>query len=80
MLEAAAELCIRLGADGLRGELAVTRAARGLAALEGVAEVSLAFLRRAAPIALSHRLRKDPLDESDATVRVQRALDEMSAR
>ncbi|MEO1405217.1 MAG: ATP-binding protein, partial [Pseudomonadota bacterium] len=35
MLERAAALCVSLGSDGLRGELALTRAARGLAALAG---------------------------------------------
>lgn len=35
VLETAAELCIALGSDGLRGELTLQRTARALAALEG---------------------------------------------
>ena len=33
-----------------------------------------AHLRQVARPALRHRLRRDPLDESDSTVRVDRAL------
>jgi len=76
-LERAAQLCMALGTDGLRGELTLMRAARALAALEGVAEVGDAQLRQVARPALRHRLRRDPLDESDATVRVDRAVAEL---
>jgi len=76
-LERAAQLCMALGTDGLRGELTLMRAARALAALDGVAEVGDAQLRQVARPALRHRLRRDPLDESDATVRVDRALAEL---
>ena len=62
-LEHAAELCIALGTDGLRGELTLIRAARALAAFEGAGSVGPDELRRIAPMALSHRLRRDPLDE-----------------
>ncbi len=72
----AAELCIGLGTDGLRGELTLIRAARALASLDGDAEVGVAHLRRVAPAALRHRLRRNPLDEASATVRVERALEE----
>jgi magnesium chelatase subunit I len=36
-------------------------------------------LQHAAPLALRHRLRRDPLDESGSGSRVQRALDEVFA-
>ncbi|HEX4106941.1 MAG TPA: VWA domain-containing protein [Solirubrobacteraceae bacterium] len=54
--------CAALGVDGVRGDLVWARAARALAALDGVSEVSEEHLRRAAPLALSHRRRRDPLD------------------
>ncbi|MGJ3265303.1 MAG: magnesium chelatase ATPase subunit I [Salinarimonas sp.] len=76
-LEAAARLCIALGTDGLRGEITLIRAARALAALEGVEEVGLDELRAVAPLALRHRLRRNPLDESGSGVRVERALAEV---
>jgi len=79
VLEKAASLCIALGADGLRGELTMMRAARALAALEGRGEVSIKDMRCVAPLALRHRLRKDPLDETDSSVRVARAIDEVLA-
>ncbi len=70
----AAELCLSLETDGLRGELTLVRAARAAAALGGDTEVTDAHLRAVAPLALRHRLRRNPLDESSATVRVERAL------
>jgi len=76
-LALAAQLCMHLGTDGLRGELTLMRAARALAALEGDADVGLAHLRRIACPALRHRLRRDPLDESGSTERVERALVEV---
>jgi magnesium chelatase subunit I len=76
-LGAAAKLCIALGTDGLRGELTLIRAARTLASLEGDEEVNGAHLRRVAPAALRHRLRKNPLDQVGSTVRVERAVEEV---
>ncbi len=76
-LERAAQLCMNLGTDGLRGELTLMRAARALAALEGDDAVNDAHLRSVAPSALRHRLRRDPLDEAGSSSRVERALGEM---
>ena len=76
-LEQAARLCMALGTDGLRGELTLMRAARALAALEGDAEVGDAHLRRIAAPALRHRLRRNPLDDSGSSVRVERAVEEL---
>lgn len=79
VLEQAARLCMALGTDGLRGELTLTRAARAVAALAGEREITTAHLRQVAPSALRHRLRRNPLDESVATTRVERAMDELLA-
>lgn len=76
-LERAARLCLALGTDGLRGELTLVRAARALAAYEGHRTVGEAQLRAVAAPALRHRLRRNPLDDSDAAVRVQRAVEEL---
>ena len=73
-LEKAARLCMALGTDGLRGELTLMRAARAAAALEGARAVGDAQLRRVAPAALRHRLRRNPLDEAGSTTRVERAM------
>jgi magnesium chelatase subunit I len=77
VLENAARLCMALGTDGLRGELTLLRAARALAALDGEATVGVAQLRAIAPSALRHRLRRNPLDDSVASVRVDRAVAEL---
>lgn len=73
-LELAAKLCMRLGVDGLRGELTLVRAARARAALEGRNVVESADIVAVAPMALSHRLRRDPLDEAGSAARVERLL------
>ena len=78
-LESAARLCVALGTDGLRGELTLIRAARALASLEGDKALADSHLRRVAPFALSHRLRRNPLDEAGSTVRVSRAVNELFA-
>jgi len=78
-LERAAQLCIALGADGLRGELTLIRAGRALAAFEGAKAVGDAQIKRVAAMALSHRLRRNPLDESGSTARVERTLSEVFA-
>ena len=74
-LERAAQLCLQLGTDGLRGELTLVRAARAYAALEGDDAVTDAHLRHVAPAALRHRLRRNPLEEAGSSVRVARALE-----
>ncbi len=79
VLELATRLCMALGTDGLRGELTLIRAARALAALDGATEVTSAHLRDIAPAALRHRLRRNPLDDSVATTRVERAMTEILA-
>jgi magnesium chelatase subunit I len=76
-LERAAELCMALGTDGLRGELTLVRAARALAAMHGDTEVGDKHLKRVAPPALRHRLRRNPLDDAGSGVRVDRAVAEL---
>lgn len=72
-----AALCIALGSDGIRGELTLLRAARALAAYENENTVTRRHLRQVAPMALGHRLRRDPLEEAGSTARVMRAVQEI---
>ena len=74
VLEQAARLCMSLGTDGLRGELTLVRAARALASFDAELQVTDEHLRRIAAPALRHRLRRNPLDESGSTQRVDRAV------
>ena len=78
-LERAARLCMALGTDGLRGELTLMRAARALAALENDTAVTDQHLRKVAPPALRHRLRRNPLDDAGSSVRVDRAISDVFA-
>ena len=77
LLRQIAALCLQLGTDGLRGELALMRAAKAVAAIDGARSVTVGHLREIAPLALRHRLRRDPLDETDASGRVTRAIEQV---
>ena len=77
LLRLCAEICQRLGTDGLRAELTLLRASRAYAALQGQREVRPEHVRAMAISALRHRLRRNPLDDADSGVRVQRCLDEL---
>jgi magnesium chelatase subunit I len=77
ILGRAAELCMALGTDGLRGELTLLRASRALAAFEGADAVTEDHLRRMTASSLRHRLRRDPLDDSLAGTRVERVVAEV---
>lgn len=74
----AAELCLELGSDGLRGELTLIKAGRARAALEGRPVVSIDDLVTMAPLVLTHRLRHDPMSDmaadASSAIRVERAV------
>ena len=72
-----AELCLAMGSDGLRGELTLLKAARAYAAWRDDTGLTRAHLRAVAPMALRHRLRRDPLDEAGSGSRVARVLEDV---
>ena len=78
-LQLAATLCDRLGIDGHRGELALSRAAVALAAFEQAPAATRDHVARVSPLALAHRLRKDPLEPAADDERVRRMLTEALA-
>ncbi|MFB6297652.1 MAG: VWA domain-containing protein [Salinirussus sp.] len=59
-----AELCRDAGVDGHRGDVAVARAARTLAALDDRPTVIEPDVRRGAALALPHRLRSRPFEDA----------------
>ena len=77
ILADASGLCMAVGADGLRGELTLIRAARAAAALAGRRKVKRADLIAVAPMALRHRLRRNVLDETGSSARIERAIAEL---
>ena len=77
LLRLCAQLCQALGTDGLRAELTLMRACRSLAAMQGHKAATPAHLRTVAPMALRHRLRRNPLDDTGSGTRVERALTEV---
>jgi magnesium chelatase subunit D len=60
---AVAELCIAAGVEGNRGDITTARCARAIAALDGRMAVEDADVRRAAALALPHRVPSDPFDD-----------------
>jgi magnesium chelatase subunit I len=72
--EKAAALCLMLKTDGLRGQLTLMRAARALAAFEKQKHVTVDHLKRMATPSLRHRLRRNPLEETGTSVRIERAV------
>ena len=79
VLTLASRLCMAVGADGLRGELTLMRSAHALAAFDGAGAVTAEHISRVAPLALRHRLRRNILDETGSTARIERALEELAA-
>jgi magnesium chelatase subunit D len=55
-------LCADAGAEGLRADLVICRAAAALAGWEGRDEVSESDVRRVAELALAHRRRRSPFE------------------
>ena len=72
-----AELCLALGSDGLRGELTLLKAARAYAAWRDDTALTRSHVRAVAPMALRHRLRRDPLDEAGSSARVGRVVEDV---
>ena len=77
ILSKCAEICIAVGSDGLRGELTLLRALRALCAFNETTKPTLEDIREIAVYTLSHRLRRDPLDDTSSEVRVKRKVNEL---
>ncbi len=77
VLKAMAELCIFLKTDGLRGELTLSRASCALAAFERNSKVKISHIKQLAKICLRHRLRRNPLDDTSSSARVEKGVTEI---
>ena len=80
LLSKIAQLCADLNVDGHRGELTIMRAARALAAFEGRRSVNESHVRRVSAMSLRHRLRRDVLDETAKSEKIDQAVDEVMPR
>jgi Mg-chelatase subunit ChlI len=63
VIEIASRLALEVGAEGLRADLMLCRAAAANAALDGRPEASINDLRSVAEMVLGHRRRRRPFDE-----------------
>jgi magnesium chelatase subunit D len=73
-------LCASVGAEGLRADLVICRAAAALAGLAGRATTTIDDVRRVAPLALAHRRRRHPFDDPGmAQDEIDQALDDAAA-
>jgi magnesium chelatase subunit D len=80
LLHTVSSLCASVGAEGLRADLVICRAAAALAAMEGRTEATVDDVRRVAPLALAHRRRRHPFDDPGMTQEeVDQALEEAAA-
>jgi magnesium chelatase subunit D len=77
VLRKIAQLCAELNLDGHRGELTITRASRALAAFEGRKKVREADVKRVAAMALRHRLRRQPFEDTGSSERIDQALEKV---
>ncbi|MDQ3979623.1 MAG: VWA domain-containing protein [Actinomycetota bacterium] len=73
LLDTITTLCSAVGAEGLRADIVICRAAAALAGLEGRAEATVDDVRRVAPMALAHRRRRQPFEDPGLS---QEELDE----
>ncbi len=74
---AAARLAVAVGAQGLRADLALCRAAGALAGWEGRESAVPEDLRRVSPLVLGHRRRREPFEAPGiASDQLSSALDE----
>ncbi|MBW3668908.1 MAG: VWA domain-containing protein [Actinobacteria bacterium] len=64
LIDVVSRLCVSVGAEGLRADLVICRAAGALAGWEGRHEATVDDVRRVAPLALAHRRRRSPLDDA----------------
>jgi magnesium chelatase subunit D len=80
LLRQIAGLCSELRIDGHRGELTIMRAARALAAFEGRNTVNEEDVRRVAIMSLRHRLRREALEETGSSVRIEQALEKLFSK
>jgi magnesium chelatase subunit D len=62
LILAVSTLCAQAGAEGLRADLVICRAAAALAGWEGGLEASESEVRRVAELALGHRRRRSPFE------------------
>ncbi|KUG15599.1 cobalt chelatase [hydrocarbon metagenome] len=63
ILRSVVSACLELGVRTHRAEIAVTRTARTIAALDGRREVTRGDVREAMELALPHRMRRKPFEE-----------------
>ena len=63
LVDTVSRLCAAVGAEGLRADLVICRAAAALAGLEGREATTEDDVRRVAHLALAHRRRRSPLED-----------------
>ncbi|HEX3542377.1 MAG TPA: AAA family ATPase [Acidimicrobiales bacterium] len=84
LVEQVSRLCAGVGAQGLRADLTICRAAAAVAGFEGRDCATVEDVRRVAPLALGHRRRQNPFDspgisDEELDDALERAADEAPA-
>ena len=63
LLRVVSAMCAAVGAEGLRADLVICRAASALAGWQGREKTTVDDVRRVAPLALAHRRRRAPFED-----------------
>nr|YP_009397784.1 Mg chelatase subunit e [Sonderella linearis]ARW66970.1 Mg chelatase subunit e [Sonderella linearis] len=71
------QICGILNVDGLRGDIVTNRAAKAFAAYQNKDEVDIKDIKSVITLCLSHRLRKDPLDTIDSSLKVLQVVNDI---
>ncbi|MDA8392046.1 MAG: ATP-binding protein [Actinomycetota bacterium] len=80
VLHKAVEVCAGLQMDGLRADVALARGAAAHAAWNGRSEAGYDDLAAVAPLVLSHRMRRSPLEDAPAADGLNAALQKALGR
>jgi len=81
LLRTVSALCAQVGAEGLRADIVICRAAAAYAGWQGRAETTVEDVRRVAPLALAHRRRRQPFEDPGIEAEeLEQALDDARER
>ena len=80
LLETAARLAVAMDTDGHRADIAMMKAARANAALQGRTRITMGDLELAAHLVLGHRIKKTPMQKAELDhEKIKAVLDQQAA-
>jgi magnesium chelatase subunit D len=80
LLEIIAYLCMEMGVDGHRADIAILRTSKAIAAYNEILEVNLHHVEEAAILVLGERFHNTSQNKNQISQMVQRAMDDLNKR